>query len=120
MMAEDDEIAALLERGAAQLRQRSPHRNWIAQFRACEALPLSRAAEIAGADPETIRRWCLATEHSETPLGYQIGGLWLVDMPELVRQLDVRRGERARRAAEARLKQYREQQSLKSLERARA
>ena len=72
----NDDIAALLEQGAAQLRQRQP-RNWIAQFRDCEALPASRAAEIAGADPETIRRWCIGTEHTDTPLGYLVGGTWL-------------------------------------------
>lgn len=118
-MTDDAEgLAALLERAAADLRQRPRHRNWIAQFRDCEALPLSRAAEIAASDPETLRRWCTATEHTDTPLGYLVGGLWLVDMPELMRQLEERRGERARRAAEVRLEQYRQQQSVGSLERA--
>jgi hypothetical protein len=105
--------AALLERIAADLRQRPRAR--IAQFRDCEALPLSRAAEIAGADPETIRRWCIATEQTDAPLGYQVGGLWIIDMPELMRQLEARRGVRARQAAEARLEKYREDQSVKVL-----
>ncbi|QHP72177.1 hypothetical protein EI171_35675 [Bradyrhizobium sp. LCT2] len=111
-MSTDTEHAALLEQIAAELRERPHQRNWIAQFRDCEALPLSRAAEIAGADPETIRRWCVAAEHTDRPLGYLVGGLWLVDMPELMRQLETRRGERACRAAEARLEKYREQQSI--------
>jgi hypothetical protein len=112
-MMSDTERATLLEQIAAELRQRSRERNWIEQLRDCEALPLSRAAEIAGADPETVRRWCVAYEYSDRPLGYLVGGLWLVDMPELMRQLEVRRGKRARRAAEARLEKYREQQSVK-------
>jgi hypothetical protein len=111
-MSTDIERAALLEQIAAELRQRPHQRSWIAQFQHCEALPLSRAAEIAGADPETLRRWCAAAEYTDRPLGYLVGGLWLVDMPELFRQLEVRRGERARCAAEARLEKYREQQSI--------
>jgi hypothetical protein len=110
-------LATLLERAAAELRQRQPYRNWITQFRDCDVLPLSRAADVAGADPETIRRWCVAAEYTDTPLGHLVGGLWLVDIPELMRQLEARRGELSRRAAEARLEQYRQQQSLKSLER---
>ena len=110
-MSTDPEHAALLEQIASELRERPHQRNWIAQFRDCEALPLSRAAEIAGADPETIRRWCVAVEYTDRPLGYLVGGLWLVDMPELMRQLEARRGERARRAAEGRLEEYRAQQS---------
>jgi hypothetical protein len=112
----DTDHAILLEQIAADLRQRPRERNWIAAFRDCEVLPASQAAEIAGADPETIRRWCLAAEYTDTPLGYMVGGLWLVDMPELLRQIEARRGERARQAAEVRLEQYRQQQSLKSLE----
>ncbi|MGY3234092.1 hypothetical protein ACVMAJ_000982 [Bradyrhizobium sp. USDA 4448] len=104
--------AALLEQIAAELRQGTHQRNWIAQFRDCEALPLSRAADIAGADPETIRRWCVAAEYSDRPLGYNVGGLWLVDMPELMRQLEERRGATARAAAERRLEEYRAQQSI--------
>jgi hypothetical protein len=117
-MTADSEIAALLEQAAAELRQRHRQRNWIDAFREGEALPLSRAAEIAGADPETIRRWCVAAEYTDRPLGYLVGGLWLVDVPELFRQLEARRGERARRAAEARLEKCRQQPNLKSLERA--
>jgi hypothetical protein len=111
-MTADTEHAALLEQIAAELRQRPHHRNWIAQFRDCEALPLSRAEEIAGADAETIRRWCVAAEYDRQPLGYLVGSLWLVDMPELMRQLETRRGARARAAAEARLNKYRERQSI--------
>ena len=107
---ETEELAALLEQAAAELRLRPRHRNWIDQFRDGEALPLSRAADVAGADPETVRRWCVTAEYTDRPLGYLTGGLWLVDMPELMRELEARRGERARRAAEARLKKYREQQ----------
>jgi hypothetical protein len=114
-MTADTEIAALLEQAAAELRQRHRQRNWIDAFREGEALPLSRAAEIAGADPETIRRWCAAAEYTDRPLGYRVGGLWLVDMPELSRQLEARRGERARGAAEARLEKYRKEQSIKLL-----
>jgi hypothetical protein len=114
-MSTDIERAALLEQIAAELRQHPRQRNWIAQFQDGEALPLSRAAEIAGADPETLRRWCVAAEYTDRPLGYLVGGLWLVDMPELFRQLEVRRGERARRAAEARLEKYREEQFIKPL-----
>jgi len=54
----DTDHAILLEQIAADLRQRPRERNWIAAFRDCEVLPASQAAEIAGADPETIRRWC--------------------------------------------------------------
>lgn len=114
-MTADSEVAALLEQVAAELRKRQPQRNWIDAFREAEALPLSKAAEIAGADPETIRRWCVAAEYTDRPLGYLVGGLWLVDMPELMHQLETRRGERARAAAEARLEKYREQQSIKLL-----
>jgi len=114
-MSTDIERAALLEQIAAELRRRPDQRNWITQFRDCEVLPVSKAAEIAGADPETIRRWCVAAEYSDRPLGYLVGGLWLVDMPELMRQLEVRRSETARRAAEARLVKYREQQAVKLL-----
>ena len=78
---------------------------------------MSRAAEVAGADPETVRRWCVAAEYTDRPLGYLVGGLWLVDVPELLRQIEARRGERARRAAEARLKKYRQQQLLEMPER---
>jgi hypothetical protein len=113
----DTVIAAKLDQLATELRQRSRQRNWIAQFRDGEVLPLSRAADLAGADPETLRRWCIAAEHSDAPLGYLVGGLWLVDMPELLRQLEVRRGERARRAAEARLEKYRERQFVELPER---
>src|SRR4051794_4909413 len=102
-MANHTEHAAVLEQIAAQLRQWPQQRNWIAQFRDCDALPLSRAAEIAASAPETIRRWCVVAECTDRPLGYLVGGLWLVDMPELFRQLEARRGERARVAAEARL-----------------
>jgi hypothetical protein len=112
---ETEELAALLEQTAAELRLRPRQRNWIDQFRDGEALPLSRAAEVAGADAETVRRWCVAAEYTPRPLGYLVGGLWLVDMPELMRQLEVRRGERTRRAAEARLEKYRVQQSIKML-----
>jgi hypothetical protein len=114
-MSNDDteELATLLELAAAKVRQRPRERNWIDAFHDGEALPLSRAAEVAGADPETIRRWCVSAEYTDRPLGYLIGGLWLVDMPEeLLRQLEARRGERARWAAEARLKNYLEQQLL--------
>jgi hypothetical protein len=111
-MSIDTDHAALLEQIAAELRHRPRSRNWIAQFRDCEVLPLSRAAEVAGADPETVRRWCVAAEYTDRPLGYLVGGLWLMDMPELMRQIEARRGERARRAAEGRLKKYREQQLL--------
>lgn len=111
-MTPEIEHAALLEQIAAELRQRPHQRNWIAQFRDCDALPLSRAADIAGADPETIRRWCVATEYDLQPLGYLVGSLWLVDMPALMRQLEARRGARARASAEARLKKHREQQSI--------
>lgn len=107
---ETEELAALLEQTAAELRLRPRQRNWIDQFRDGEALPLSRAAEVAGADAETVRRWCVAAEYTPRPLGYLVGGLWLIDMPELLRQIEARRGERARRAAEGRLNQYREQQ----------
>ena len=65
--------------------------------------------------PETIRRWCITAEYTDRPLGLQIAGIWLVDVPELLRQLEARRGERARRAAEARLEKYREEQSIKLL-----
>jgi hypothetical protein len=111
-MTAGSEIAFLLEQAAAELRQRPRQRNWIAQFRDCEVLPASKAADIAGADPETIRRWCVAAEYTDRPLGYLVGSLWLVDMPELMRQLEERRGERARAAAEARLEKYRQQQSI--------
>ncbi|MCK1607246.1 MULTISPECIES: hypothetical protein [unclassified Bradyrhizobium] len=114
-MIADIEHAALLEQIAAELRERPHQRNWIAQFRDCDALPLSRAADMAGADPETIRRWCIATEYTDHPLGYLVGGMWLVDMPELMRQLETRRGKRAREAAEARLEKYREEQTTKLL-----
>jgi hypothetical protein len=107
--------AALLEQIAADLRQRPSHRSWIVLFRDCEVLPLSRAAEVAGADPETVRRWCVAAEYTKQPLGYLVGGLWLVDMPELFRQIGARRGARARGAAEVRLARYREEQSIKLL-----
>jgi hypothetical protein len=109
---ETEELVALLEQTAAELRLRPRQRNWIDQFRDSEALPLSRAAEVAGADAETVRRWCVAAEYTPRPLGYLVGGLWLVDMPELLRQIEARRGERARRAAEARLEKYRGQQLL--------
>jgi hypothetical protein len=105
-----EELAALLEQTAAELRLRPRPRNWIDQFRDGEALPLSRAAEVAGADAETVRRWCGAAEYTPRPLGYLVGGLWLVDAPELLCQIEARRGERARRAAEGRLKKHREQQ----------
>lgn len=111
-MSTDTEHATLLEQIAADLRQRPHQRNWIAQFQDCEVLPASKAGEIAGADPETIRRWCVAAEYTDRPLGYLVGTLWLVDMPELFRQLEMRRGRRARDAAEARLEKYREQQSI--------
>jgi hypothetical protein len=111
----DTDHAFLLEQIAAELRQRRHERSWIAQFRDCEALPLSRAAEIASADPETLRRWCVSAEYSERPLGYLVGGIWLVDMPELMRLPETRRGARARRAAEARLEKYREEQPIKLL-----
>jgi len=114
-MTDDTDHAAQLEQIAAALRQRPRARSWIAAFRDCEALPLSRAAEIAASDPETIRRWCIAAEYTEAPLGYLVGGTWLVDMPELMRQLEARRGVRARQAAEARLEKYREDQSVKVL-----
>ncbi|WP_439370828.1 hypothetical protein [Bradyrhizobium sp. DASA03120] len=114
-MPTDTERAILLEQIAAELRRRPDQRNWITQFRDCEAVPLSKAADIAGADPETIRRWCVAAECSDRPLGYNVGGLWLVDMPELMRQLEERRGQRARQAAEARLDKCRVQQSIKLL-----
>jgi hypothetical protein len=107
---ETEELAALLEQAAAELRLRPRQRNWIDQFRGGEALPLSRAAEVAGADAETVRRWCVAAEYTHRPLGYLVGGLWLVDAPELLCQIGARRGERARCAAEGRLKKYREQQ----------
>jgi hypothetical protein len=109
---ETEELADLLEQTAAGLRLRPRQRNWIDQFRHGGALPLSRAAEVAGADPETVRRWCVAAEYTDRPLGYLVGGLWLVDAPELLRQIEARRGERARHAAEARLKKYRQQQLL--------
>jgi hypothetical protein len=115
MVTDDTERATLLEQIAAELRERPRQRNWIDQLRDCEVLPLSRAADIAGADPETIRRWCVAAEYTNQPLGYQVGGLWLVDVPKLMRQLEARRGERARHAAETRLEKYREQQSIKLL-----
>jgi hypothetical protein len=54
---ETEELAALLEQTAAELRLRPRQRNWIDQFRGGEALPLSRAAEVAGADAETYRGW---------------------------------------------------------------
>lgn len=114
-MSDGTDHAAVLEQIAADLRQRPRARNWIAQFRDCAVLPLSRAAQIAASDPETIRRWCVAAEHTDMPLGYLVGGTWLVDMPELLRQLVARRGERARQAAEARLEKYREEQSIKVL-----
>jgi hypothetical protein len=115
-MTDDQQaLADQLDRIAAELRQRPRPRSWIDALRDCEVSPLSRAAEIAASDPETIRRWCIGAEYSDRPLGYLVGGLWLVDMPELFRQLEVRRGERARQAAEARLEKYREEQSIKLL-----
>jgi hypothetical protein len=54
---ETEDLAALLEQAAAELRLRPRQRNWIDQFRDSEALPLSRAAEVAGADAETYRGW---------------------------------------------------------------
>jgi hypothetical protein len=115
MTDDNHDLAVALEQAAAALRQRLRARNWIDAFRDGLVLPLSRAAEVAGADPETIRRWCVAAEYTDHPLGYLAAGLWLVDAPELLRQIEARRGERARRAAEARLEKY--QQSLKMPER---
>ena len=48
-----------------------------------ESLTLQQAAEIAGRDPETIRRWC-----SLKDVGRKIGGRWAVSRPALLMFLD--------------------------------
>jgi hypothetical protein len=95
-MAADAEIAALLEQIAAEVRQRPPQRNWIAQFRDGEVLSASEAAEVCGVTPETIRRWCEAADGPDRPLGYLIGSMWLVDLPALLRLVEKRGGEQGR------------------------
>jgi hypothetical protein len=103
-------LVALLEQAAAELRQRPPPRNWIAQFRDGDALNASDAAFIAGCDAQTIRRWCelREIEHPSRPLGYLVGRLWLVDADELLNEIEHRKGFYSRREAETRLKQFRE------------
>jgi hypothetical protein len=94
-MADDtDELAALLEQALAALRQRPPPRNWIAQFRNGDALTATDAADIAENDAQTIRRWCEAREieHPDRPLGYLVGGRWLVDATELLNEIEHRKG----------------------------
>jgi hypothetical protein len=98
-------LATLLERAVAELRQRRP-RTWIEQFRAGLVLRASEAANVAGVDAQTIRRWCEATENTDRPLGFLVGRLWLVDAYELLHQVEVRDGLHARRVAESRLKEH--------------
>ena len=48
-----------------------------------ESLTLQQAGEIAGRNPETIRRWC-----SLKDVGRRIGGRWAVSHPALLMFLD--------------------------------
>ncbi len=48
-----------------------------------ESLTLKQAAQIAGRDPETIRRWC-----SLNDIGRHVGGRWAVSHPALLMLLD--------------------------------
>ncbi len=85
---ETEELADLLEQTAAGLRLRPRQRNWIDQFRHGGALPLSRAAEVAGADPKRSGGGAWLPSIRIARLGYLVGGLWLVDAPELLRQIE--------------------------------
>ena len=105
-MSTDDEIAASLEQAATALRQRTPQRNWIGQFRDGEVLTASDAAKVAARDAQTIRRWCEAREieHPDRPLGFLVGTFWLVDKAELLNEIEKREDLHARRKAETRLR----------------
>jgi hypothetical protein len=72
------------------------------------------AAFVAECDAQTIRRWCEAREieHPDRPLGYLVGGRWLVDATELLNEIEHRKGLYSRRVAKTRLKQFREARRL--------
>ena len=120
MMADDSDLAQLLEQAAAALRQRPKTRNFIDDYFSGEMLRTDQAATIAAVSSETIRRRCETAALTNRPLGLLIAGsVWLVSLSRLLDQIELREGRPAMLAAATRAEKIAEmrsspQQSLRS------
>jgi hypothetical protein len=79
MTDDTDELAALLEHAAAELRQRPPQiGDVIDQILRGELLTLDQAGDVAGCSDEKLRKQCVLTAATSRPLGIKIADRWFV------------------------------------------
>jgi hypothetical protein len=101
------EIADQLEQLAVTLRQEPPLRGWIAQFKNGEVLTSTQAAFVCQVSSQCIRSWCEQKSTTDRPLGLLIAdSVWLVDLGELLRVIEIRRGRHGVLVAKDRAKKY--------------
>jgi len=90
------EVASRLARSAAGAG------DWVDAFIGGEILTSDQAATILGASSDTARRRCVEANDIGKPLGICVGGIWLISLARLLRDVETRRGRHERAAAEER------------------